>query len=204
MLQADSRPVPELGRDQQVQQVLEAVQPDDVAWTDLPPNGRHHQAGLFPVAKLLHRDSGQLRSSLVRNCERVLLGFRHNMPLCRVSTIVIPNYPQRTKTHPRDPGPPVSGRAYRGRVDIELILDAAGAEVPGLYDLAHRFLKAEAGQLGVSLDPTDVLARRTEGEPEFHVVGAADELVKHLAAEPDASATGAPSWCWPTPALRRS
>ena len=75
------------------------------------------------------------------------------MPLCRVSTIVIPNYPQRTKTHARDPGRAVRGRAYRGRVDIKLILDAADAEVPGLHDLARRFLKAEAGQLGCRSAP---------------------------------------------------
>jgi hypothetical protein len=71
-------------------------------------------------------------------------------------------------------------------VDIETILDAAEAEAPGLRELARRFLEAEARHFGVPLDVPSVLGRRAEGEPELHVTGAADELVRHLAAQPDA------------------
>jgi hypothetical protein len=71
-------------------------------------------------------------------------------------------------------------------VDIEVILDAAETEAPGLRDLARRFLEAEAGHLGVPLDEASVRARRSEGVLEVHVTGAADELVRHLAAQPDA------------------
>lgn len=73
-------------------------------------------------------------------------------------------------------------------MDTELILDAAEAEAPGLHDLARWFLEADAGHLGVPLDVASVLARRAEGVPEVHVIGAADELVRHLAAQPDALA----------------
>lgn len=65
-------------------------------------------------------------------------------------------------------------------MDRELILEAAGAEAPGLLALASRFLEAEAAGLGVSLDPADVVARRSEGAPEVHITAAADELVMHL------------------------
>lgn len=40
------------------------------------------------------------------------------------------------------------------------------------------------------LDLPAVLARRAAGEPELHVTGVADELVKHLAAQPDALSDG--------------
>lgn len=40
--------------------------------------------------------------------------------------------------------------------------------------------------MGVPLDTDSVTGRRAEGEPEVHVTAAAEELVKHLAAEPDA------------------
>jgi hypothetical protein len=80
----------------------------------------------------------------------------------------------------------VSARRYRARVDVELILDAAAAEAPGLRDRARRFLEAEAARLGVSLDLVGVLARRAEGVPEVHITAAADELLGHLvAAGPD-------------------
>jgi hypothetical protein len=50
-------------------------------------------------------------------------------------------------------------------VDIEVILDAAESEAPGL------FLEAETRHLGVPLDPASVLAQRTEEVPEVHVTG---------------------------------
>ena len=67
-----------------------------------------------------------------------------------------------------------------------MILNAAEAEAPGLRELAQRFLEADAGHLGVPLDFASVMARRAEGVPEVHVTGAADGLVRHLAAQPDA------------------
>lgn len=76
--------------------------------------------------------------------------------------------------------------------DIELILDTAETEAPGLRDLARRFLGAQATHLGVPLDRAGVLARRAEGVPEVHIAGVADELVKHLVVQPDAFTTGAP------------
>jgi hypothetical protein len=71
-------------------------------------------------------------------------------------------------------------------MDIELILDLAETEAPGLRKLARRFLEVDAAHLGVPLDLASVLARRAEGVPEVHVTGAAEELVRHLAAQPDA------------------
>ena len=71
-------------------------------------------------------------------------------------------------------------------MDIETILDAAEAEAPGLQELARRHLEAEPAYLGVALDMASVMARRAEGVPGVHVAGAADELVRHLAAQPDA------------------
>ena len=56
--------------------------------------------------------------------------------------------------------------AYRGSVDIELILDAVGTQVPGLRELARRFLEADAAHLGVPLDLASVIAGRAEGAPE--------------------------------------
>ena len=79
----------------------------------------------------------------------------------------------------------VSSAGYRARVDIEVILDSAESEALGLRDLARRFLEVEARHLDVPLDLASVMARRAEGEPEVHIAGAADELVKHLAAQPD-------------------
>ena len=76
-------------------------------------------------------------------------------------------------------------------MDIEVILDAAEAEAPGLRELARRFLEADAGHLGVPLDPGSVAARRAEGVPEVHVTGAADRLLGHLVAtEPDPLSDG--------------
>ena len=69
--------------------------------------------------------------------------------------------------------------------DIELILDAAEPEAPGLRDLARRFLGAQATHR-VSAGRAGVLARRAEGVPEVHIAGVADELVKHLVVQPDA------------------
>ena len=80
--------------------------------------------------------------------------------------------------------------AYRGSVDIELILDAVGTQVPGLRELARRFLEADAAHLGVPLDLASVIAGRAEGAPEVHVTAAADELVKHLAAQPEGARVG--------------
>jgi len=71
-------------------------------------------------------------------------------------------------------------------MDIEVILDTAESEAPGLRELARHFLEAEAAHHGMPLDLASVMARRAEGEPELHVTGAADELVRHLAAGPDA------------------
>jgi hypothetical protein len=59
---------------------------------------------------------------------------------------------------------PVPGVNF-AHVDLELILDASGAEAPGLRRLARRYLEAESARLGVSLGPADVLARRAEGVP---------------------------------------
>jgi hypothetical protein len=75
-------------------------------------------------------------------------------------------------------------------VDIEVILDAAEVEAPGLRELARRFLEAEARHLGVPLDLASVMARRTEGVPEVHVTGAADRLLEHLVAGSDALGDG--------------
>ena len=72
-----------------------------------------------------------------------------------------------------------------------MILDAAESEAPGLRELARRFLEADAGHLGVPLDPGSVAARRAEGVPEVHVTGAADRLLGHLVAtEPDPLSDG--------------
>jgi hypothetical protein len=71
-------------------------------------------------------------------------------------------------------------------MDIEVILDTAESEAPGLRELARHFLEAEAAHYGMPLDLASVMARRAEDEPELHVTGAADELVRHLAAGPDA------------------
>ena len=57
--------------------------------------------------------------------------------------------------------------------------------MPGLRELARRFLEADAAHLGVPLDLASVIAGRAEGAPEVHVTAAADELVKHLAAQPE-------------------
>jgi hypothetical protein len=65
-------------------------------------------------------------------------------------------------------------------MDIEVILDTAEAEAPGLRDLAQRFLEADAANLGVPLDVASVQARRGTGAPEVHVTGAADLLLEHL------------------------
>ncbi len=67
-------------------------------------------------------------------------------------------------------------------MDVELIVDAAEDEAPGLRYLAPRFLQAEAGRLGASLEVGDVLARRAGGVPEVHVTAAADLLLAHLVA----------------------
>ena len=75
-------------------------------------------------------------------------------------------------------------------MDIEVILDAAETEAPGLRDLSQLFLDVEAERLGVPLDAASVMARRAEGVPEVHVTAAADELVRHLAAQPDALSDG--------------
>jgi hypothetical protein len=56
----------------------------------------------------------------------------------------------------------------------------------GLIKIARAFLKAEARHLSVPADLASVIARRTEGKPEGHVTTAAEELVRHLAALPDA------------------
>ena len=76
----------------------------------------------------------------------------------------------------------VTTRRYRARMDIEVILDAAETEAPGLRDLARRFLETDAAHLGVPLDKASVLARRAEGVPEVHVTAAADGLLGHMAA----------------------
>jgi hypothetical protein len=50
-------------------------------------------------------------------------------------------------------------------VDIEVILDAAESEAPGLRELARRFLAVEATHFGVPLDLAAVLARRAGASP---------------------------------------
>jgi hypothetical protein len=57
-------------------------------------------------------------------------------------------------------------------MDIEVILDTAESEAPGLRELARRFLEAEAAHFGMPLDLASVMARRAEGEPELHISGA--------------------------------
>ena len=67
-------------------------------------------------------------------------------------------------------------------MDIELILDSAEVVTPALRDTARRILTATAGQMDVSLELTEVLARRAEGWPEVNITAAADELLTHLLA----------------------
>jgi hypothetical protein len=58
-------------------------------------------------------------------------------------------------------------------VDIEVILDAAEVEAPGLREPARRSLQAKALHLGVLLDVSSVIARQAEGLPELHITGPA-------------------------------
>ena len=67
-------------------------------------------------------------------------------------------------------------------MDIEVILDAAEVEAPGLRELARRSLETEARHLGVPLDVSSVIARQAEGLPELHITRAADRLLEHLIA----------------------
>ncbi len=76
--------------------------------------------------------------------------------------------------------------------DIELILDTAETEVPGLRDLARRFLGAQVTHLGVPLDRGRRPGARAEGVPEVHIAGVADELVEHLVVSRMRSTTGVP------------
>jgi hypothetical protein len=64
-------------------------------------------------------------------------------------------------------------------VDIELILDSAEIMAPALKDTARRVLTANAGQMDVSLEVADVLARRAEGWPEVRITAAVGELLMH-------------------------
>ena len=50
--------------------------------------------------------------------------------------------------------------SYRGPVDIELSLDSAEIMTPALRDTARRILTATAGQMDVSLERAEVLARQ--------------------------------------------
>jgi len=68
-------------------------------------------------------------------------------------------------------------------MDTGVILYAAQLEAPSLRLTARRILEAEARRFGVSLDTADVLLRLAAGEPELHVVAAAEELLAHLVAE---------------------
>ena len=87
---------------------------------------------------------------------------------------------------------------------IEVILDAVETEAPGLRDLSQLFLDVETERLGVPLGAASVMARRAGGVPEVHVIAVADELVRHLAAQPDALSDGsalmmlayAGAWQW--------
>lgn len=54
-------------------------------------------------------------------------------------------------------------------MDIEVILDAAEAEAPGLRELAWWFLETGARHLGVPLDVGSVMARQAKGMPEVHL-----------------------------------
>lgn len=67
-------------------------------------------------------------------------------------------------------------------MDIELILDSAEIMAPALKDTARRVLTANAGQMDVSLEVADVLARRAEGWPEVRITAAVSELLMHLLA----------------------
>jgi hypothetical protein len=67
-------------------------------------------------------------------------------------------------------------------VDIELILDAAEIIAPTLKDTARRILTATARDMDVSVELSDVLARRAGGWPEVHLITAADVLLTHLLA----------------------
>ena len=58
----------------------------------------------------------------------------------------------------------------------------AELEAPALRETARQFLEAEAGQLGIPLDPAEVLVRRAAGGTKMHVVAAARKLIGHLAA----------------------
>ena len=57
VLQADPRSVPEFGRDEKFQKILEAVQSDSVSRADLFADRGNYQADLFPVAELPHGDA---------------------------------------------------------------------------------------------------------------------------------------------------
>jgi hypothetical protein len=64
----------------------------------------------------------------------------------------------------------------------QLILATAEAAAPSLRALARKILEAEAGHLGLPLDPGDVLDRRSGGAPALYLTAAAEQLLEHLAA----------------------
>ena len=67
-------------------------------------------------------------------------------------------------------------------MDIELILDSAEIMALALRDTVRGILTVTAGQMDVSLEVTEVLARRAEGWPEVHITAAANELLTQLLA----------------------
>jgi hypothetical protein len=79
----------------------------------------------------------------------------------------------------------VSTGSYRLLVDIGVIVYTAELEAPALRETARRILEAEAVRFGVPLGREEVLRHRARDGSAMHVMAAADELVRHLAAEPD-------------------
>jgi hypothetical protein len=68
-------------------------------------------------------------------------------------------------------------------MDVGVIVYCAELEAPALRETARRILQAQAARFGVSLEPAEVLLRRSRGRGStMHVVAAGDELVRHLAA----------------------
>ena len=70
-------------------------------------------------------------------------------------------------------------------MDVGVIVYTAELQAPALRETACRILEAEAARFGISLEPADVRLRRARGSSMVHVMAAADELVRHLAAAAD-------------------
>ena len=79
------------------------------------------------------------------------------------------------------------------RMDVGVIVYCAELEAPALRETARRILEAEAARFGVPLGRAEVLQRRARGGSPVHVMAAAGELVRHMAAaEADPLGEGSP------------